>query len=81
MGLAWREVETVLVPAAEDGDAVRRVTERIEFAEEPGIVVTNRRSGVHTAAEHANAHTVRHIVVSIDLGSVGLEIGLRRRPV
>jgi len=37
----------------------------------------NGRSGVHTAAEHTNTHTVRHI----DLGSVGLESRLRRRPV
>jgi hypothetical protein len=40
------------------------------------IVVTNRWCGVHTAAEHANTHTARHIAVSVDLGGVG-----RRRPV
>ena len=45
------------------------------------IVVMNGSSGVHTAAEHANTHTVRYITVRIDLGSVGLEISLRRRPV
>jgi hypothetical protein len=36
------------------------------------IVVANGWSGVHSAAEHANAHTARHIGVSVDLGGVGM---------
>jgi hypothetical protein len=50
-------MKKVLVLAAEDTDEVLRATARTEFAEEPGgIVITNGRSGVHTTAEHANAH-------------------------
>ena len=52
VGFGFREAETVLVLAAEDTDVVLRAIERTESAEEPGgIVVTTRRSRVHSAAK------------------------------
>ena len=71
VGWAWRAVETVLLFAAEDINLVLQVTERTEFAEEPGPLLSQMK-GVHTAAKHAKTHATRHIAVSIDLGSVGM---------
>ena len=74
VGLAWREAERRRQRCGAASDRTDRNCRRTG-----DIVVTNGRSGVRTAAEHANTHTARHIAVSIDLG--GVEIGSRRRPV
>jgi hypothetical protein len=72
MGLAWREADRAGAGRRRQrcgaaSDRTNRICRRTG-----GIVVTNGRSGVHTAAEHANTHTARHIAVSIDLGSLGI---------
>jgi hypothetical protein len=83
VGLAWREAETVLVLAAEDTDVVLRATERIEFAEEPGALLS-RMEGLVCILRLS---TLTRILLAISLSASTLEvwgwleIGLRRRPV
>jgi hypothetical protein len=83
VGLAWRVLETVLLLAADDTEAVLRATERTEFAEEPTSVLSRIEGLVCTL----RLSTLTRMLLAISLSASTLEVcgwlemGLRRRPV
>ena len=82
VGLAWRAVETVLVLAVEDKDAVLRAKERMEFPEEPGPLLSRMDGLVCAVRLSTLTRILLAILVSASTLEVWgwLEVGLSRRP-
>jgi len=82
VGFGFREAEKVLVLATEDTAVVLRATERTEFAEEPGALLSRLEGLVCTL----RLRMLTRILLAISLSASTLEVwgwlevGLRRKP-